>query len=96
MPDAGYTLVVKDGPGPERVYVLEKDAAVGRDRACEVVLGAGGVSRKHCVIGRTREGGLVLRDLGSRNGTFVNGERVEKTRLREGDKVAVGEATLRI
>jgi DNA-binding NtrC family response regulator len=91
-----YTLVVQDGPGPERVYVLERDAALGRDRACDVVLSAGGVSRKHCVLERTREGGLVLRDLGSRNGTFVNGERVEKARLKEGDKLTVGEATVRV
>src|SRR5579883_2778098 len=91
-----YTLVVQDGPGPERVYVLEKDATVGRDRACDVVLGAGGVSRKHCVLERTRDGGVVLRDLGSKNGTFVNGERVEKAKLREGDKLGVGEASLRV
>jgi DNA-binding NtrC family response regulator len=96
MPDANYTLVVTDGPGPERVYVLEKDATVGRDRACEVVLAAGGVSRRHCVLERTREGGLVLRDLGSRNGTFVNGERVEKAKLKEGDRIAVGEATVKV
>jgi DNA-binding NtrC family response regulator len=91
-----YTLVVKDGPGPERVYVLEKDAAIGRDRGCEVVLGAEGISRKHCLLERTRDGGLFLRDLGSRNGTFVNGERIEKARLKEGDKVGIGEAQLRI
>ena len=91
-----FTLVVQDGQGPERVYVLDRDATVGRDRACEVVLGAGGVSRKHCVLEKTRDGGLVLRDLGSRNGTFVNGERVEKTRLKEGDKVGVGEAVVRV
>src|SRR5271155_854333 len=91
-----FTLVVQDGQGPERVYVLENDATIGRDRSCEVVLAAGGVSRKHCVLEKTREGGLVLRDLGSRNGTFVNGERVEKTRLKEGDKLGVGEATVRV
>jgi two-component system response regulator HydG len=94
--DTSYTLLVQDGPGPERVYVLEKDATLGRDRGCEVVLAAGGVSRKHCVLERTRDGGLVLRDLGSRNGTFVNGERVEKAKLKEGDKLAVGEATLKV
>jgi DNA-binding NtrC family response regulator len=91
-----YTLCVRDGPGPERVYVLEKDAVVGRDRAADVVLASGGVSRKHCVIERTREGGLILRDLGSKNGTLVNGERVEKARLREGDVLKVGEAELRV
>src|SRR5689334_13048480 len=91
-----YTLCVRDGPGPERVYVLDKDAVVGRDRTADIVLQSGGVSRKHCVIERTREGGLILRDMGSKNGTLVNGERVEKSRLREGDVLKVGEAQLRV
>lgn len=49
---------------------------IGRGVECDVVIKDVKASRKHCRLTRT-EGGFVLEDLGSRNGTFVNGERIE-------------------
>ena len=47
------------------------------------------VSRKHATIER-RSGAFFVRDAGSLNGTYVNGERVEETRLASGDEIQIG------
>ena len=53
------------------------------------------VSKEHCVVER-QGGGIVLRDLGSMNGTFIQGERVQGIRmLRHGDEIRMGNTTLR-
>lgn len=53
------------------------------------------VSKEHCIL-EQREGGVVLRDLGSLNGTYVNGERVRgETMLRHGDEIALGSTRAR-
>ena len=62
---------------------------IGRTRQNLVQLDAPSVSRKHAQIVLT-EGGYVLRDLGSENGTFVNGERVTERLLAEGDHLQFG------
>ena len=52
------------------------------------------VSRRHAEIERLADGGYEVRDAGSLNGTYVNGERVEKARLRNGDEVQIGKFRL--
>jgi pSer/pThr/pTyr-binding forkhead associated (FHA) protein len=47
------------------------------------------VSRRHCQLSQA-DGTLVLRDLHSKNGTYVNGNRVHETHLREGDEINLG------
>lgn len=54
------------------------------------------LSRRHAVIRREEEGTLVVEDLGSRNGTWVNGERIERRRLEPGDTIRVGETTFEL
>jgi hypothetical protein len=66
---------------------------LGRDPACDVVLGKPTVSRRHAVL-RFRDGAWIVQDLGSRNGTAVNRRRVVRCRLRPGDRLRVGEQTL--
>jgi len=62
---------------------------IGRRPDCNLQIPAKDVSRLHCQI--AIEGGAVtLKDLGSTNGTYVNGERVDEAVLRPGDKVRVG------
>ena len=68
---------------------------IGRGRDNSIVLDDMLVSRRHVVI-TADESGLVLRDLGSRNGTFVNGRRVEQTHLHEGDRLGVGASTFEV
>ncbi|MFL6192650.1 MAG: sigma 54-interacting transcriptional regulator, partial [Thermoanaerobaculia bacterium] len=62
---------------------------IGRERGNALHLRDLAVSRQHCVI-ETREGRLVLRDLGSSQGTFVNGARISERTLEHGDLVTIG------
>jgi len=69
------------GPGPW---------TIGRSDACRLVVAHGTVSRRHAVLKRTDEG-LEVRDLGSLNGTWINGWRVDRAVLRPGDTLQIGE-----
>jgi pSer/pThr/pTyr-binding forkhead associated (FHA) protein len=72
-----------------------QDVVVGRSSELDMVLVEEMVSRKHAVF-RFESGVLTVQDLGSTNGTFVNGERIDKAVLREGDRVLVGTSILRV
>ena len=67
--------------------VLKDMIIVGRKSDCELCLDHKGVSKLHCVVVKT-DGLLVLRDLGSTNGTRVNGTRVRRAALLPNDKVS--------
>ena len=91
----GCRLIVVDGPdlGMEWSFKVPK-VVVGRDEDCELVMSDIAVSRRHAQI--TLEGErFVLTDLGSGNGTFLNGLRIESQELSPGDEVSIGERTLR-
>lgn len=63
---------------------------IGRASECTLRAGSDAISRRHCVILTTDEG-VAVRDLGSRNGTLVNGVKISKeTPLRDGDRVRIG------
>ena len=64
------------------------EAVIGRDADCTVVLPGEDVSRRHALVRGGRE--PVITDLKSRNGTFVNGERVSSSALRYDDVVRIG------
>ena len=68
---------------------------IGRSSACDLVLGDDSVSRRHAEIA-LRGGVCVVRDLGSCNGTWVNGRAVRRTRLRRGDELQLGETVIRV
>jgi pSer/pThr/pTyr-binding forkhead associated (FHA) protein len=63
---------------------------MGRAPRADFVVDAALVSRVHCRFTLTQANDLELEDLGSTNGTFVNGEKVAKTRLSDGDTLTVG------
>jgi pSer/pThr/pTyr-binding forkhead associated (FHA) protein len=80
-------------PVSGRRHRVSLDAVIGRE-GCEIEISDPQVSRRHAAL-RGVEGGIGIEDLGSRNGTLVNGERVDGVRaLREGDEVHVGETVL--
>jgi predicted component of type VI protein secretion system len=92
MPSSDFRMIVRTGPNPGTVFELTKEVSlIGRDVTNDVVVGDAEVSRQHSRLTRT-PGGYVLEDLGSTNGTFVNGERLVAPRvMNPGDLVALGE-----
>jgi hypothetical protein len=71
----------------------QEELLLGRHPACDVVLPNPSVSRRHARL-RFHDGGWVLRDLESTNGTKVNGVRVGRCKLLPGDRVALGRERL--
>ena len=87
-----FQFVMRSGPTPGAVIPLEGDQLViGRDASNSIPINDAEVSRKHARL--TFQGGkYVLEDLGSTNGTFVNGQRlVSAAVLKSGDVVSLGE-----
>jgi len=83
-------LVVAGGPGPAAAYVLgDAPLRIGRVPGNEVVVNEAAVSSKHAEF-QIEDGFLVVRDLGSRNGLFVNGNRVLSSAVTDGDVVRLG------
>lgn len=72
-----------------------EDVVVGRSSDLDMVLVEEMVSRRHAIF-RMADGMLSVEDLGSTNGTFVNGERINKATLKEGDRVLIGTSILRV
>jgi pSer/pThr/pTyr-binding forkhead associated (FHA) protein len=87
-----FRLVVRRGPQPNQVYELNKDiVTLGRDITNDITINDPEVSRHHMRLTRGA-GGFTIEDLGSTNGTFVNGQRLTGARpLRPGDMVGLGE-----
>ena len=84
-------LLVKRGPNAGSTFLLEAEStSVGRNTDSEVFLDDVTVSRAHAVIERRADGSFFVRDAGSLNGTYVNGEQVDETKLASGDEVQIG------
>ena len=87
---AAPALRFEAGPKAGRRYEIGAALRIGRHPYNEVSLPDAAVSRYHCWI-TSNEDGIFLEDLGSSNGTFVNGIRVRPKRaLRPGDRVRIG------
>ena len=72
------------------VALPEKGSLVlGRSRSCDLALQTADASRRHAEI-VPLSGGWLVRDLGSTNGTYVNGDRIEERELRTGDRIEIG------
>jgi len=86
------TLTMLSGASAGAIFSLSEDEnIIGRARECGVRVDDPGISRKHATIVREAPRVFWISDLGSRNGTFVNGVRVEtKHRLAESDRVTIG------
>lgn len=73
-------------------HLSEQPITIGRSPEADIVLLDEKASRIHCGV-RLWDGEFYLKDLKSKNGTFVNGERVDVAKLRSGDHVRVGSTT---
>jgi pSer/pThr/pTyr-binding forkhead associated (FHA) protein len=69
-----------------RVFPLKELTVIGRASECDISLAAAHLSRRHAQI-QVVEGGLLVKDLGSANGTFINGQRITEGRAKKGDEI---------
>ena len=88
-------LLVKRGPNAGSTFLLDADSvSSGRNPENDVFLDDITVSRAHAVFERRGLDGWFVRDVGSLNGTYVNGEQVDETKLATGDEVQIGKFKL--
>src|SRR5437588_2523713 len=81
--------------GGEFPLRMDREIIVGRSSELDMVLVEDMVSRKHAKITASGDQ-IVIQDLGSTNGTFVNGEKIKRARLKEGDRVLIGTSILKL
>ncbi len=87
-------LIPTDGSEP--IAITRNLTIVGRKKKlCDLVLESSSISKVHCAIAKT-DGLLFIRDLGSTNGTKVNGQRVSRGALLPGDEIAFANMKFRI
>jgi transcriptional regulator with GAF, ATPase, and Fis domain len=87
-------LVGVSGPLRDRTLSIQgAELAIGRESVNDLWVADPAMSRRHCLI-RSENGHIKIRDLGGRNGTLVNGVRIDEHELRDRDRVSIGASTL--
>lgn len=96
VPQARRSVFLRTVKGlpPDCVYAVEGKSRIGRSEESEIILLDPSVSRAHAVV-EVSAGNAIVRDLGSTNGTFVNGRRVESASLRDGDELRLGNTRMK-
>ena len=94
LPSGSALLVVQRGPGAGSRYLLDSDlSTVGRHPESDIFLDDITVSRRHVEFRREGES-FRVHDVGSLNGTYLNGDRVDDAELQNGDEVRIGKFRL--
>lgn len=94
---SAFLIVIsaKTPAGIGRMYKLETaETILGRSSDAGFQVEDDGISRKHAKICQSQKGGFQLVDLGSTNGTYLNGVRVDLAQLNDGDKIQIGSNTV--
>ncbi|HSM94052.1 MAG TPA: DUF4388 domain-containing protein [Anaeromyxobacteraceae bacterium] len=96
-PDHGWALLFVSGRYQGTLFALPGEGRVllGRESDAELVLSEDLVSRRHAELA-VADAEVTVRDLGSTNGTFVNGQRVKRAKLALGDRVLVGTSLMKL
>src|SRR5215831_19664099 len=92
-----YQLVIVRGrSGSQTISLIDGITTVGRHDDCQIRIKSSQVSRRHCELFE-KKGLLLVKDLSSSNGTFVNGKRINGQQVLEpGDELAIGPVLLRV
>ncbi|QGN32776.1 FHA domain-containing protein [Microlunatus sp. Gsoil 973] len=94
LPKGSALLIVRRGAEAGSRFLLDTEAStVGRSQDADILLDDISVSRRHAVFTRT-EDGVVVKDVGSLNGTYVNRQMVDEQLLQPGDEVQIGKFRL--
>ena len=89
--DVNLILFKKDGS--QKAFSLPSDATIiGRRHDCDLCIPLMVVSKRHCQLNQNKEA-VKIRDLDSRNGTFLNGKRIDETMVKAGDYIRIGPLT---
>jgi pSer/pThr/pTyr-binding forkhead associated (FHA) protein len=92
--DKAHTVAIKKGPSAGTEFLVEKEEiTIGRDPASDIFLNDITVSRRHARIFFKKDEAFI-EDLGSLNGIFVDGKRVEKAQLKPGAEIQIGKFKL--
>ena len=99
MPDShGVTYMVEYVDGDtekQQKLAAGTTTVIGRAPTCDLVVNDTSVSRRHAQLSVT-DGACTVTDLGSRNGTYVNGEQVDEAPLNDGDRLVLGQFQLKV
>lgn len=92
-----FQLTMRSGPVPGKTFLLEQiETTLGRDLANDIPISDPEVSRRHARL-FIRDDNVFVEDLGSTNGTFLNGERIASPQqLRKGDVITFGESVVMV
>jgi len=90
--DRAYVIVIA-GPNVGEMFQVSGLTEIGRGQEVAIRIHDSEISRRHARL-VTKAGNVVVEDLGSTNGTFVNGEAIESVALADGDKIQVGTTTI--
>ena len=90
----GGALSPMEGIGPDDLRITELMARLGREAVCDLVVPDINASRSHAEVRRDPSGAWLVSDLGSTNGTFLNGRQSKSAPLRPGDNVTIGTTDL--
>ncbi len=88
-------VVSSDGVETQHVHLMKDRTTLGRRHHNDIALSDLSVSGMHCVFERERSGAICLTDVGSTNGTYVNGERIQRRQLDDQDVITVGTYSIR-
>ena len=96
-PQHGYALRFISGKyqGGEYPLPAHREIVIGRSSELDMVLVEDMVSRRHAKI-IVSDDQIVIQDLGSTNGTFVNGEKIKRAKLNEGDRILIGTSIIKL
>lgn len=91
--DRAYLIVLAGGNLGQMFSILDTECVIGRAPSATIRLQDDGVSRRHARLVH-QDGQVIVEDLKSANGVLVNGQRVERMVLNDGDKIQVGSTTI--